>query len=160
MHMEARKKRICNSRTEQVQILTPAMLNGVGRLFGGQLMQWIDVVAGVVARRHSGCIVTTASVDSLQFTGPAYIDDMVVLVGALTYVGTSSMEVCVKTYVEALAGERTLINTAYMVMVALDENERPTEVPRLVLETDDERNEWERGLRRNALRKQRRKEAY
>lgn len=153
-------KRVGDSRTEQVQILTPAVLNGVGRLFGGQLMQWIDIVAGAVARRHSGRIVTTVAVDSLQFTGPAYIDNMVILIGHITYVGTTSMEVCVRTYVEALGGERTLINTAYMVMVALDDDESPAAVPRLVLETDEERREWEAGLRRNALRKQRRKEAF
>lgn len=153
-------KRISDSYTEQVQILTPAVMNGVGRLFGGQLMQWIDVVAGVVARRHSGCNVTTAAVDSLQFTAPAYSDDMVVLTGQLTYVGSSSMEVCVRTYVETLAGERSQINTAYMVMVALDKQDRPTPVPPLELVDDEQRHEWESGLRRNALRKQRRKEAF
>ena len=158
--MDMKAKRVSDSYTEQAQILTPATLNGVGRLFGGQLMQWIDVVAGVVARRHAGCNVTTAAVDTLTFSGPAYANDLILLAGHITYVGTTSIEVCVKTYVEAVSGERKLINTAYMLMVALDETERPTEVPRLILETDEHRHDWEQGLRRNALRKQRRKEAY
>ena len=70
------------------------------------------------------------------------------------------MEVCVKTYVEHLDSSRTLINTAYVIMVAIDENEHPTEVPRLLLETDEERAEWEAAEKRAALRKQRRKENF
>lgn len=70
------------------------------------------------------------------------------------------MEVCVKTYVEELSGERRLINTAYVVLVALDENEKPTEVPGLILETEQEKADWEAGRRRNELRKQRKAEKY
>ena len=65
------------------------------------------------------------------------------------------MEVCVKTFVEALNGSRKLINLAYLVMVALDENENPTKVPGLVLETDDQRAEWENALMRIEARKNR-----
>ena len=64
-------KRVEDSRTEQVQILMPEHINGTRRLFGGKLMEWIDVVAAVVARRHSGCEVTTASVDILQVRAAA-----------------------------------------------------------------------------------------
>ena len=60
-------KRVRDSFTEQVQILMPSHINGTDRLFGGQLVQWIDVVAAVVARRHSGRNVITAAIDSLQF---------------------------------------------------------------------------------------------
>ena len=98
------KKRVSDSYTEQVQILNPSSMNGYNRLFGGKLMQWIDVVGGVVARRHSNCNVTTACVDQLTFNGAAYINDTLVLRGHITYVGTTSMEVCVKTYVEQLTG--------------------------------------------------------
>ena len=102
-------KRPSESYTEQVQILTQGTLNGFKRLFGGQLMEWIDVVAAVVARRHSGRNVTTVSVDNLQFSAPARANDTVLLTGKITHVGRTSLEVCVKTYVEALDGERTLI---------------------------------------------------
>jgi len=158
--MEVRSKRVRDSYTEQVQILTQGAMNGFCRLFGGQLMQWIDIVAGVVARRHSGRNVTTAVVDSLEFVAPAYANDTIILVGKISYTGKTSMEVCVRTYVEALNGERRLITTAYMVMVALDDDERPTPVPGLILETEEERREWENALRRNALRKQRRVERF
>ena len=64
-------KKVSDSKTEQIQILMPEHINGFNRLFGGKLMEWIDVVAAVVARRHSGCNVTTASVDNLQFKAAA-----------------------------------------------------------------------------------------
>ncbi len=152
-------KRVRDSKTEQVQILSQATLNGYKRLFGGKLMEWIDVVAAVVARRHSGCNVTTAAVDSLEFTDAAYANDTLVLVGYVTYTGNTSMEVCVKTYVESLDGSRRLINQAYVVMVALDENEKPTHVPKLIFETDEERDEWLAGEQRSLARKKRRTEA-
>ena len=147
------------SYTEQVQILSQSTLNGYNRLFGGQLMQWIDVVAAVVARRHSGCNVTTASVDNLRFEGPAYANDTIVLCGYITYTGRTSMEVCVRTYVEELSGLKRLINVAYLVMVALNAEERPTEVPKLVVESEAEKREWEAACERNAIRKTRRKAA-
>lgn len=150
------RKRVSESRTEQVQILSQSTLNGYKRLFGGKLMEWIDIVAAVTARRHSGRNVTTAAVDSLEFTSAAYANDTIVLIGTVTYVGTTSMEVCVKTYVEALSGERRLINNAYVIMVALDENERPAQVPGLICETEEERREWRMGKLRNEARKQRR----
>lgn len=152
------RKRVSESRTEQVQILSQSTLNGYKRLFGGKLMEWIDIVAAVTARRHSGRNVTTAAVDSLEFTSAAYANDTIVLIGTVTYVGTTSMEVCVKTYVEALSGERRLINNAYVIMVALDENERPAQVPGLICETEEERREWRMGKLRNEARKQRREQ--
>lgn len=153
-------KRVSESKTEHVQIVLFEQLNGYNRLFGGKLVEWIDVVAAVVARRHSNKNVTTASMDNLQFKQPAYINDTVVLHGCMTYTGKTSMEVRVDTFVEKLGGEKTLINRAYVVLVALDENEKPVQVPKLILETDEEKEEWQAGLRRHELRKQRRIENY
>ena len=130
----------------------PENLNGYGRLFGGRLMEWIDVVAGVVARRHSECDVTTASVDRLEFIAPAYIGDTVVLEGNLTYVGRTSMEVRVDTYVEKLSGKKERINRAYLVMVALDKDGKPTSVPALIPETIEEKAEFEAGRLRKIAR--------
>jgi acyl-CoA hydrolase len=84
-----------------------------------------------------------------------------VLVGKITYVGKTSMEIRVDTYVEDhLSGTRKVVNRAYLVLVALDENGNPTEVPRLILDTEVEHAEWEAGLRRKLLRNDRRKEGY
>ena len=137
------EKKVSDSYTEQVQILTQGNMNGFGRLFGGQLMQWIDIVAAVTARRHSECNVTTVLVDSLEFKHPARINDTLLITGCITYVGNTSMEICVNTYIEFLDGHRKLINRAYFVMVALDEFDRPKTVPRLILTSPEEREAWE-----------------
>ena len=161
MHMEDRSvKTVAQSRTEQIQILMPEHINGYQRLFGGKLMEWIDVVATVVARRHAHCNPTTASVDNLQFKEAVHLNNTLIIEGKLTYVGRTSMEVRVDTFVESLSGARKLVNTAYVVMVALDENEHPMEVPGLLVETDEEKAEWEAGVKRNDLRKHRRAENY
>ena len=146
-------KRIKDSITEQVHILTQANLNGYRRLFGGQLMSWMDIVAAVTARRHSERNVTTAVVDMLEFKAPAYANDTICIVGKITYVGNTSMEVKVDVYVEELTHERRLINTAYFVMVALDENEKPTKVPGIILETEEEKIEYEKAKMRKERRK-------
>ena len=153
-------KHVEDSKTEQVQILSQGSLNGYKRLFGGKLMEWIDIVAAVVARRHSGMNVTTAVVDSLQFKKAAYANDTIVLQGFITYTGNTSMEVCVKTFVESLDGSKDIINTAYIVMVALDENEKPSPVPQLEPLTDEEKAEWEAAVKRNAFRKMRKLENF
>jgi len=148
---ELKPKYISQSKTEQVQIVMSVDINGKGRLFGGRLAEWIDIVAAVVARRHSGREVTTVSIDNLHFKAPAYINDTVVLIGSVTYVGKTSIEVKVDTYAENLTGERKMINKAYVVLVALDENEKPVSVPPLVIENEQQKEEWEAGEKRRLL---------
>ena len=131
---ERMMRRVADSAVIQTQLVLNSHLNGAGRLFGGQLMEWIDVVATVVARRHAHCNPTTASVDNLQFKEAVHLNNTLIIEGKLTYVGRTSMEVRVDTFVESLSGARKLVNTAYVVMVALDENEHPMEVPGLHLE--------------------------
>jgi len=155
MNIEA--KTVEESRTETVHIVRPNHLNGANRLFGGILMQWIDEVAGIVAKRHSMCNVTTASVDNLTFLHGAYQNDMIVIKGKVIYVGTSSMEVCVDTYVETISGQRNHINHAHFTMVALDENDKPVRVPRLILQTEEEKLAWNHGEECRKLRSQQRK---
>ena len=156
MHVEA--KTVDDSRTETVYLVRPTHLNGANRLFGGILMQWIDEVAGIVAKRHSMCNVTTASVDNLTFLKGAYQGDMIVIKGKMTWVGSSSMEVCVDTYVESKNGDRERINNAHFMMVALDENDKPVQVPRLTLLTDDEHLAWSHGEERRRIRIRRKQE--
>ena len=151
-------KTVDDSRVETVHIVRPNHLNGANRLFGGILMQWIDEVAGIVAKRHSMCNVTTASVDNLTFLHGAYQNDMIVIKGKLTWVGNTSMEVCVDTYVETLDGKRDRINNAHFMMVALDENNMPVPVPKLILQTEDEHLAWAHGEERRRIRIQRKKD--
>ncbi|MBQ7817768.1 MAG: acyl-CoA thioesterase [Oscillospiraceae bacterium] len=151
-------KTVDDSRVETVHVVRPNHLNGANRLFGGILMQWIDEVAGIVAKRHSMTNVTTASVDNLTFLHGAYQNDMVVIKGKITWVGSTSMEVCVDTYVENVDRQREWINNAHFIMVALDENDKPVQVPKLILQTEDEHLAWERGEERRRIRNQRRQE--
>ena len=158
--MNIAAKRVADSMAETVHIVRPNHLNGANRLFGGILMQWIDEVAGIVAKRHAMANVITASVDNLRFIKGAYQNEMVVIVGKLTYVGNTSMEVRVETYVENKSGIRKAINSAYFVMVALDENDKPVSVPKLIVETEEEKLEWEAAEKRREMRSQRKVEGF
>ncbi|MEA4824021.1 MAG: hotdog domain-containing protein [Clostridiaceae bacterium] len=142
MAQERKVKTPLDSTAEQVQVLTLSSMNGTNRLFGGRLMEWIDIVAAVVARRHSERNVTTAAVERLEFREPAVPNSTVVLKGKIVYAGNTSMVVRVHSYVEALDGACKLINSAYLTMVALDEDDHPTQVPELRPQTDEEREEW------------------
>lgn len=151
-------KTVDDSRVETIHIVRPNHLNAANRLFGGVLMQWIDEVAGIVAKRHSNCNITTVAVDNLTFLHGAYQNDMIVIKGKLTWVGSTSMEVCVDTYVETLDGQRERINNAHFIMVALDKNDKPVQVPKLILQTPDEHLAWAHGEERRRIRNQRRKD--
>ena len=146
--------------TEQVHLVLDSDLNGSKRLFGGTLLAWIDITAAICARRHCGRNVTTASIDDLNFIAPAYANDLVVLCAKVSHVGNTSMEVTVDSYVERLDGKRTHINSAHVVLVALDENERPCKVPALIPETEEEKAAFTAGEKRRDLRRERKKENY
>ena len=148
-------KRVSESKTLHTEIVMSSHVNGAGRLFGGLLMQWIDVVAAVVARRHSQMDVITASISSLEFKAPAHMNDTIELVGQIVYAGRTSMEVRVDTFVESLSRKRTHVNRAYLTMVALDENGRPSPVPALIPETNEDKEEYRAAeARRNERKKE------
>ena len=140
--------------TTTVQIVLPQHCNGYARprLFGGQIMAWIDIAGAVAARRYAGAAVTTVCVDNLNFIAPAYLNDTVVQEAFVTWTGRTSIEVRVDSYVEKLDGSRTLVNRAYAVYVALDAEENPAAVPALVPETDEERQEYAAALTRREIR--------
>lgn len=153
-------KSVQDSLTEQQYLIRPTHINHYGRLFGGDLLKWIDELAGIVAIRHSGATVTTAAIDNLQFQAPAYEGDLVVLQGMVTHVGRSSMEIRVDTYKEEKDGTRTMINRAYIDMVAINSDGKPVEVPALRLESEEQRQEHAAAEKRKALRKQRRRDGF
>lgn len=149
---------VAYSKTEQVHLVQPADLNGGGRLFGGTLLKMIDELAAIVAMRHTGLkTVTTAAIDNLVFKSGAYVNDLIVLIGYITYTGRTSMEIRVDAYVERCDGMRYPINRAFMVLVALDADNRPTAVPQLILENDIQREENLMAKKRQELRLERRK---
>ena len=158
--MERRDKTVAESRVETIHLVMPSDMNDSGRLFGGALMCWIDEVAGLVGRRHAQMNVTTGSVDNLKFLRGAYLRDMVVVSGKVTHVGNASMEVKVESFIENSTGERELINRAYLTMVDLDENDKPCRLPRLILETEEDRMEWQRAQTRREIRQRQSSEGF
>ena len=155
------KKRVEDSLTEQTYLVMHKHINGYGRLFGGQLMAWIDELAGIVSQRHSASQITTACIDQLNFKHPVMLGETLVMIGRITYVGTTSMEVRIDSYVENLDGMRRMINRAYVVMVAIDEKTgKAKPVPGLIVETESQKAEWEGGIRRTQLRKHRKLEGF
>ncbi len=132
-------------KTTGVQIVLPSCCNGHQhpRLFGGQLMAWIDIIGAVAARRYARSAVTTVCVDNLTFLKPAMLNATVVQEAVVTWAGHTSMEVRVDSYVEELTGRRELINRAYVVFVALDGDGAPVPVPPFTPDGPDETREFE-----------------
>ncbi len=138
--------------TSHVEIVMASHVNGIHRLFGGQLMAWIDVVAAVEAKRHARSGVTLLTVDHLTFLSPVFMDETVSLEASLTWTGKTSMEVRVLTYVEKNNGEKALVNKAYLVFVAIDDSGKPIPVPPFVPKTAEEKAEWQAAVKRKDIR--------
>ncbi len=155
-------KNVEDSITEWTKVVKYDEINAQNRLFGGQLMSWIDEVAGTVAVRHSGNPIATVAVDNMQFKQGAVLGDVLVIIGKITYVGRTSMEVRVDTYVEDVrTGMRHVLNRAYLTEVCVDDDGTPVVVPYgLNVRTESEKAEWEGALKRRELRRQRRMEGF
>lgn len=155
-------KKSGDSLTEITKLIQYRDINGENRLFGGRLMEWIDEAAGVAAMRHCGGNAVTLMVDSLKFKKGAFINDIVVLIAKVTYVGRTSMEVRVDSYVEEKpTGLRRAINHAYLTCVHVDENGRPVPIEYgLEPMGITEQAEWEGAQKRIAARKHRTAEGF
>jgi acyl-CoA hydrolase len=134
------------------QIVMPGHTNSsAGVLFGGVLMQWIDVCAGVAAMRHAGGAVVTASIDRLDFMVPVRLGEVVVLQAQVNYVHRTSMEVGCRVETEDLRTlARRYTTKAYLTFVSMGADGRPQTVPELALETDDDRRRFEQARARRA----------
>lgn len=119
----ARKKQIT-----QYYMVASEHLNGSKRLFGGQLMAWMDITSGILGRLYAGKNIITRAVRDMVFEAPAFLNDIVVLDAEVVRVGNTSMTIQVCAFAQNPEGERTHINTAQFVLVALDEYGRPTPV--------------------------------
>lgn len=144
------KKTPATSAAILSQVMMPQHTSHYGNVHGGVIMRLVDEVAYVAASRHARCNVVTASIDSLDFKNPVHSGDVITLRARLTFVGTSSMEVEVHVETEKVKKGKTFpVATAYLTMVALDNEGRPTPVPQLRLETEQEKKKYEEGrLRR------------
>ncbi len=131
------------SSVEARYVLMPDQANPYGTAFGGAIAAWIDMVASMAAQRHCGKEVVTASIDSLNFREPIHIGEHVVLKASVNYVGRTSMEVGVQVSREdPYTGRTTVATTAHLTFVALDKNKKPTPVPPVTPETEDEKRRY------------------
>src|SRR5512145_222472 len=128
------------SLVEMTQLVMPPDGNALGSAFGGRIVQWTDLAAGVCAMRHAGVPCVTVSIDQLTFLAPIRIGHVALLEARVNAVFRSSMEVGVEVVAEnPLTGERHKCCDAYLTFVALGADKRPTEVPPLLTETADEK---------------------
>ena len=128
------------SRVDMTQVVLPGDSNAHGNLFGGRLMQWIDIAGAVAAHRHARSNVVTASIDDLHFVEPIRLGDIVVLKASVNWVGRTSMEVGVRILAERPgSAKQTHAASAYLTFVAINRRGRPTRVPALLPDTPDER---------------------
>jgi uncharacterized protein (TIGR00369 family) len=133
-------KRVSETSVIMVQPMSPQDANHAGNVQGGVIMKLIDQAGAIVAQRHAQTNIVTASVDRIDFLHPVYIGDVCSLKASLNLVGRTSMEVGVRVEAEnPLTGEIRHTASAYLTYVSLDESRKPTEVPPLILETDNEK---------------------
>lgn len=159
--MDRPKRTVEFSKLESVNMLRYEDINGAGRLFGGRLVAWIDDIGAMTAKRHCSIDVTTASIDNLVFKRGAFLNDMVILVSRVTFVGSKSLEVRVDSYIEDADGTRRPINRAYLTYVCVDAEGNALQVPYdIELTTPEEKMEYEAAKKRRENRKLREQEGF
>jgi acyl-CoA hydrolase len=137
------------SRVETVNVVLPGLTNARGSIFGGILMQWIDIAGAIAAGRHAQGPVVTASMDRLHFLEPVRLGAVVILQAQVNFAARTSVEVGVRVFVEDLrTGSRAQATRAYLTFVAVDDEGRPRPLPALVLENDEDRRRFTAAARR------------
>jgi acyl-CoA hydrolase len=142
------------TRCVMTQIVMPMHTNGVaGVMFGGVMMQWIDVCSGVAAMRHAAGGVLTASIDRLDFLSPVRVGEIVVLQAQVNYTAKTSMEVGCRVETEDMRTQtRRYVTKAYLTFVAVDDHGRPRPIGPLQIATDEDRRRHADAERRRAER--------
>lgn len=141
------------SRVTLSQLMHPEHANLLGNVHGGWIMKLVDEAGALACMRHAQKKVVTVAIDSMTFRQPIRIGDLIILNAEVTYTGRTSMEAEVQVVAEnPVTGAQTHTNTAYLVYVALDDEGRPTNVPALVTETDEEKARMAQAKKRQAHR--------
>lgn len=135
------------------QLMLPSDANAYGKVHGGLVMKLVDEAGAIAAIRHAQRPCVTVTMDSMSFLSPVEVGQLLSCVAQVTFVGTTSIEVGVTVHAEDLIlGRTTHTNSAHVVYVALDDEGRPSEVPRLELVTEEDRERWREGERRQGER--------
>lgn len=138
------------------QVMLPEHANPMGNVHGGVIMKMVDEAGGLCAMRHARRQVVTVAIDSMTFHSPVHVGNVVACHASLNWVGHTSLEVGVRVVAEnPLTGDCTHTNTAFLVYVALDDDGRPTPVPPLILETEEDQRRWAEAEQRRQRRLER-----
>ena len=151
--MTDNSKTIRASRVTISQLMHPEHANLLGNIHGGWIMKLVDEAGALACMRHAQRKVVTVAIDSMVFRQPIRIGDLIIINAEVSYVGRTSLEAEVQVLAEnPITGEQTHTNTAYLVYVALDDDGRPTSVPGLIAETEDEKRRMEKAQERQERR--------
>jgi uncharacterized protein (TIGR00369 family) len=155
MSVDRPAKPISASSVQLSQLMQPDQANHHGNVHGGWIMKLVDEAGALACIRHSQQRVVTVAVDQMIFQHPIRIGDLVILKSEVSYVGTTSMEAEVNVFAEnPRTGEQWHTNRAYLVYVAIDDNNKPTIVPGLIAENDEQAERMKMGVERQAYRKE------
>ena len=135
-----------NSKAEVIIRMFPSDANPAGNVFGGAILKHIDMVAGIVAQRYSQTNAVTVSMDKISFLKPVFVGNVLFVNARVNYVQKSSMEIEVNVEAEDIAkGTRVHTGNAYVTFVALGDDGKPTQVPKLKIETPEDKKRFEEG---------------
>ena len=152
-----KSKSIKNSHVIMHELVLPNDTNVLGNVHGGRVMCLMDICAAMSAYKHARQPVVTASVDRLDFLAPAKKGDILILKSSVNYAHITSMEIGVRIDAESpFTGEVRHTATAYLTFVAIDENNKPTKISKIIPETEDEKRRYERAKNRHLIRRKER----
>jgi len=144
---------VAESQSERSEIIMPADANSMGNLFGGRLMQYIDLCGAMAASRHARAHVVTASMDHLDFVSPVRVGELLILKASVNRAFRTSMEVGVRVMVEDVREQKLRhVSSAYITFVAVDKNGKSIAVPQIMPETGHQRRRYADAGRRRELR--------
>ncbi|RAU84237.1 acyl-CoA thioesterase [Pontibacter arcticus] len=140
------------SRVTLTELMIPSYANFGGKIHGGILLSLMDKVAYACASKHAGNYCVTVTVDGVHFLQPVEVGDLVSLLASVNYVGNTSLLVGIKVIAENVkTGTVKHTNTSYFTMVAKGDDEKPTQVPGLTLETREDARRFLEAIRRRDL---------
>ncbi|KOY84747.1 thioesterase [bacterium 336/3] len=143
------------SQTELVELMIPSYANFGGKIHGGILLSIMDKVAYACASKHAGAYCVTITVDNVEFLSPVEVGDLVRFAASVNYVGKTSLVVGIRVTAENIkTGEQRHTNTSYFTMVAKDDEGKPTLVPKLLLETEEEIRRFLEAMKRREYKKE------
>jgi len=150
-------KTIEKSKVIMHQLVLPNDTNVLGNVHGGRVMCLMDICAAMSAYKHARKPVVTASVDRLDFLASAKKGDILILKSSVNYAHRTSMEIGVRIDAESpFTGEVRHTATAYLTFVAIDDKNKPTKIPKIIPETEDEKRRYQRAKNRHLIRRKER----